>query len=190
MEEPRLRPLVLGGDHSISYPVVRAVTEHLGGPVDILHLDAHLGGPVDILHLDAHPDIYHSFEGNKYSHASSFARIMEGGHARRLLQVGIRSITKEGQEQGKIFGVEQYEMHSFSKYLKFLENLKLGEGVKGVYISIDVDFLDLDFAPRVSHLDPGGLSFHDVMKIVQICKETLLKLMLWNLTHNVIQLME
>lgn len=69
-----LRPLVLGGDHSISYPVVRAVSEKLGGPVDVLH-------------LDAHPDIYHAFEGNKYSHASSFARIMEGGYVRRLLQV-------------------------------------------------------------------------------------------------------
>lgn len=69
-----MRPLVLGGDHSISFPVVRAVSEKLGGPLDILH-------------LDAHPDIYHAFEGNKYSHASSFARIMEGGYARRLLQV-------------------------------------------------------------------------------------------------------
>ena len=69
MEQNPLLPLVLGGDHSISYPVVWNFTKHLGGPVDILH-------------LDAHPDIYHSFEGNKYSHASSFARIMEGGHAR------------------------------------------------------------------------------------------------------------
>ncbi|KAK3033749.1 hypothetical protein RJ639_034191 [Escallonia herrerae] len=79
MEEDPLRPLVLGGDHSISFPVVRAVSEKLGGPVDILH-------------LDAHPDIYHAFEGNKYSHASSFARIMEGGYARRLLQVMLFSI--------------------------------------------------------------------------------------------------
>eukprot|EP00252_Welwitschia_mirabilis_P007533 TRINITY_DN1897_c0_g1_i1.p1 TRINITY_DN1897_c0_g1~~TRINITY_DN1897_c0_g1_i1.p1 ORF type:complete len:339 (-),score=70.69 TRINITY_DN1897_c0_g1_i1:210-1226(-) len=154
LEEPPLLPLVLGGDHSISYPVVRAVTEHLGGPVDILH-------------LDAHPDIYHAFEGNKYSHASSFARIMEGGHARRLLQVGIRSITKEGRDQGRRFGVEQYEMHRFSKDRDFLENLELGEGVKGVYISIDVDCLDPAFAPGVSHIEPGGLSFRDVMNIVQ-----------------------
>lgn len=71
-----MRPLILGGDHSISFPVVRAVSEKLGGPVDILH-------------LDAHPDIYHAFEGNIYSHASSFARIMEGGYARRLLQVSL-----------------------------------------------------------------------------------------------------
>ncbi|XVE60689.1 hypothetical protein DITRI_Ditri05aG0148400 [Diplodiscus trichospermus] len=153
MEEDPLRPLVLGGDHSISFPVVRAVSEKLGGPVDILH-------------LDAHPDIYDAFEGNKYSHASSFARIMEGGYARRLLQVGIRSITTEGREQGKRFGVEQYEMRTFSRDRHFLENLKLGEGVKGVYISVDVDCLDPAFAPGVSHIEPGGLSFRDALDIL------------------------
>ncbi|KAF7005876.1 hypothetical protein CFC21_020975 [Triticum aestivum] len=154
MDEDPLRPLVLGGDHSISYPVVRAVSEKLGGPVDILH-------------LDAHPDIYDCFEGNTYSHASSFARIMEGGYARRLLQVGLRSITKEGREQGKRFGVEQYEMRTFSRDREKLENLKLGEGVKGVYVSVDVDCLDPAFAPGVSHIEPGGLSFRDVLNILQ-----------------------
>ncbi|KAL3516983.1 hypothetical protein ACH5RR_023885 [Cinchona calisaya] len=154
MEEEPLRPLALGGDHSISFPVVRAVSEKLGGPVDILH-------------LDAHPDIYHAFEGNIYSHASPFARIMEGGYARRLLQVGIRSINKEGREQGKRFGVEQFEMRNFSRDRHFLENLKLGEGVKGVYISVDVDSLDPAFAPGVSHIEPGGLSFRDVLNIIQ-----------------------
>ncbi|XP_062091615.1 arginase 1, mitochondrial [Humulus lupulus] len=157
MEESPLRPLVLGGDHSISFPVVRAVSEKLGGPVDILH-------------FDAHPDIYHAFEGNKYSHASSFARIMEGGYARRLLQVGIRSITSEGREQGKKFGVEQYEMRTFSRDRPFLENLKLGEGVKGVYVSIDVDSLDPAFAPGVSHIEPGGLSFRDILNILHNLK--------------------
>uniref|UniRef100_A0A7C8ZZB7 arginase n=1 Tax=Opuntia streptacantha TaxID=393608 RepID=A0A7C8ZZB7_OPUST len=154
MEHEPLCPIVLGGDHSISYPVVRAISSKLGGPVDILH-------------LDAHPDIYDAFEGNRYSHASSFARIMEGGYARRLLQVGIRSINEEGREQGKRFGVEQYEMRNFSKDRQFLENLKLGEGVKGVYISVDVDSLDPGFAPGVSHHEPGGLSFREAMNILQ-----------------------
>ncbi|KAJ7007486.1 arginase 1 [Populus alba x Populus x berolinensis] len=107
-----------------------------------------------------------ALKGNKYSHASSFARIMEGGYARRLLQVGIRSITKEGREQGKRFGVEQYEMRTFSRDRQRLENLKLGEGVKGVYISIDVDCLDPAFAPGVSHIEPGGLSFRNVLDIL------------------------
>ncbi|GAU25656.1 hypothetical protein TSUD_265830 [Trifolium subterraneum] len=117
MDEDPLRPLVLGGDHSISFPVVRAVSEKLGGQVDILH-------------FDAHPDLYNNFEGNYYSHASPFARIMEGGYARRLVQ-------------------------------------KLGEGVKGVYVSIDVDSLDPSIAPGVSHQEPGGLSFRDILNILQ-----------------------
>lgn len=154
MEEDPLRPLVLGGDHSITYPIVRAISEKLGGPIDLLH-------------FDAHPDLYHEFEGNFYSHASSFARIMEGGYARRLLQVGIRSINYEGREQAKKFGVEQYEMRTYSKDRPFLENLKLGEGVKGVYISIDVDCLDPGYAPGVSHHESGGLSFRDVMNVLQ-----------------------
>lgn len=157
MEEEPLAPLVLGGDHSISYPVVRAVSEKLGGPLDILH-------------LDAHPDIYDAFEGNKYSHASSFARIMEGGYVRRLLQVGIRSINSEGREQGKRFGVEQYEMRTFSRDRPFLESLKLGEGVKGVYVSVDLDALDPAFAPGVSHIEPGGLSFRDALNIIHNLK--------------------
>ncbi|XP_058764281.1 arginase 1, mitochondrial isoform X1 [Vicia villosa] len=153
MEEAPLRPLVLGGDHSISFPVIRAVSEKLGGPVDVLH-------------IDAHPDNYDAYEGNIYSHASSFARVMEGDYVRRLLQVGIRSISAEGRAQAKKFGVEQYEMRTFSRDRPFLENLKLGEGVKGVYISIDVDCLDPAFAPGVSHIEPGGLSFRDVLNIL------------------------
>ncbi|KAL5058068.1 hypothetical protein RYX36_029672 [Vicia faba] len=139
MEEAPLRPLVLGGDHSISFPVIRAVSEKLGGPVDVLH-------------IDAHPDNYDAFEGNIYSHASSFARVMEGDYVRRLLQ--LKDVHK------------QNEMRTFSRDRPFLENLKLGEGVKGVYISIDVDCLDPAFAPGVSHIEPGGLSFRDVLNIL------------------------
>eukprot|EP00850_Spirogloea_muscicola_P021649 SM000257S08633 [mRNA] locus=s257:65975:68022:+ [translate_table: standard] len=160
MAEAPLRPLVLGGDHSIAFPSVRAVTEHLGGPVDILH-------------FDAHPDIYDKFEDNPFSHASPFARIMEGGHARRLLQVGIRSINKEGRDQGRRFGVEQYEMRTFQEDRADLQHLELGKGVKGVYVSIDVDCLDPAFAPGVSHIEPGGLSFRDVLNILQRLKGTI-----------------
>ncbi|GFY92627.1 arginase [Actinidia rufa] len=83
-----LRPLVLGGDHSISYPVIRAVSEKLGGPLDILH-------------LDAHPDIYHAFEGNKYSHASSFARIMEGGYGEAFARRPAQTNRSEGPGRGR-----------------------------------------------------------------------------------------
>ncbi|KAI3449111.1 hypothetical protein Pfo_005776 [Paulownia fortunei] len=158
MEENPLRPLVLGGDHSITYPVVRAVSEKLGGPVDILH-------------IDAHPDIYEAFQNNIYSHASPFARIMEGGYGNKLLQVGIRSINEEGREQGKRFGAKQFEMTTYAHDREYLENLTLGgDGAKGVYISVDCDGLDPAFAPGVSHREPGGLSFRDVLNIIQNLK--------------------
>ncbi|KAL5099264.1 hypothetical protein RYX36_003591 [Vicia faba] len=154
MEEAPLRPLVLGGDHSISFPVIRAVSEKLGGPVDVLH-------------IDAHPDNYDAFEGNIYSHASSFARVMEGDYVRRLLQVGIRSITAEGRAQAKVKYHKETSIDSTISYLGFkIKDKKLGEGVKGVYISIDVDCLDPAFAPGVSHIEPGGLSFRDVLNIL------------------------
>lgn len=153
MDEDPLRPLVLGGDHSVSFPVVRAISEKLGGPVDILH-------------FDAHPDLYECFEGNYYSHASPFTRIMEKGYARRLVQVGLRSITKEERDQAEKFGVKQYEMRTFAKDRPELENLKLGAGVKGVYISIDVNCLDPIYAPGVSHYEAGGLASRDIMNIL------------------------
>ncbi|XP_050899664.1 arginase 2, chloroplastic/mitochondrial isoform X1 [Lathyrus oleraceus] len=159
MDHAPLRPLIVGGDHSITFPVVRAISEKLGGPVDILH-------------FDAHPDIYENFDNNYYSHASPFARIMEGKYAKRLVQVGIRSINDAGRQQIEKYGVETHEMRNFAKDRDYLENLTLGtgEGVKGVYVSIDVDSLDPGFAPGVSHIESGGLSFRDILNILQNLK--------------------
>ena len=86
------RPLVLGGDHSISYPVVRAVRR------------AH--PRLALLHFDAHPDLYDEFEGDRHSHACPFARIMEDGAADRLVQVGIRTMNAHQRAQADRFGVE------------------------------------------------------------------------------------
>lgn len=62
-------PISLGGDHAVTYPILRAI-----------HAER---GPIDILHFDAHPDLYDNYQGNVRSHASPFARIMEQGLARR-----------------------------------------------------------------------------------------------------------
>ncbi|KAK7349649.1 hypothetical protein VNO77_07173 [Canavalia gladiata] len=152
MDVDPLRPLVLGGDHSITFPVVRAVHEKLGGPVDILHFGSHPG-------LDA-------FKDTIYGHASTFARIKAKGYARKLVQVGIRS-RSEGHDQGKKLVVEQHEMRTFSGDRRNLEKLKLGDGVKGVYISINVDCLDPAIAPGVTHRESGGLSLRNVLNIIQ-----------------------
>ena len=135
-------PLVLGGDHSISFPAVEAVSE--------------ARGPVNILHFDAHPDLYDDFGGNPHSHASPFARIMEGGLAKRLVQVGIRATNRHLREQAERFGVETVEMRHFAP-----ERVPVPDGP--LYISIDLDGFDPAFAPGVSHIEPGGLSVRDVL---------------------------
>ncbi|MCM3902691.1 MAG: arginase family protein, partial [Pyrinomonadaceae bacterium] len=91
-----LAPICLGGDHSISYPIIRAVSKKYP--------------ELSILHFDAHPDLYDELLGNRHSHASPFARIMEEGLATRLVQVGIRTINGHQREQAERFGVEVIEM--------------------------------------------------------------------------------
>lgn len=140
-------PLVLGGDHAITYPVMRAIN--------------HAHGAVNILHFDAHPDVYDDFEGNPYSHASPFARIMEDRLANRVVQVGIRTLNTHLSQQVERFGIEVHEM-------KDLDIASIGGDFEGsVFVSIDMDVLDPAFAPGVSHHEPGGLSVRDVLTIIQ-----------------------
>lgn len=141
-----LRPLSLGGDHSITYPIIRAIAR------------AHPA--LSILHFDAHPDLYHDFRGNPHSHASPFARIMEEKLAQRLVQVGIRTMNGHQKEQAARFGVEVFEM----KEIK--DGLSLTFATP-VYISLDIDALDPAFAPGVSHREPGGLTTRQVIEMVQ-----------------------
>jgi agmatinase len=144
--EQEVRPLLLGGDHSVTFPIVRA----LAGKFPRLNL----------LHLDAHPDLYDNFEDNPLSHASPFARIMESGLASRLVQVGIRTRTPHQRHQAKRFGVETIEMRDWAA-----RPLLSFDGP--VYLSLDLDVFDPAFAPGVSHHEPGGLSTRQVLDFLQ-----------------------
>jgi arginase len=135
-------PVSLGGDHSITYPIVKAFAKRYSA--------------LTIVHFDAHPDLYDEFEGNRLSHACPFARIMEEGLAKRLVQLGIRTMSGHQREQAKRFGVEVAEMHALPAY----EKLK---AVGPVYISFDMDVLDPAFAPGVSHREPGGMSVREAI---------------------------
>ncbi|HVO03798.1 MAG TPA: agmatinase family protein [Candidatus Cybelea sp.] len=128
--------IVLGGDHAITHPVMRAVRRR--------------HARLTILHFDAHPDIYDAYQGNPRSHASPFARIMEERLTDRLIQVGLRALNEHHRAQFKRFGVETIEMGRCNGPL----DLKL---TTPVYISLDLDGLDPAHAPGVSHREPGGL---------------------------------
>ena len=140
--DQRKRSVLLGGDHSITHPIVKAV--------------ARQHGDLTIFHFDAHPDLYDEFEGNQLSHACPFARIMEAGLAKRLVQVGIRTINRHQREQAQRFGVEVVEMRALPAY----EKLK---AAGPVYVTFDMDVLDPAFAPGVSHREPGGMSAREAI---------------------------
>lgn len=140
------RPLLLGGDHALTYPVLRAMGAHYTG--------------LTVIHFDAHPDLYDELDGNRFSHACPFARVMESGRVARLIQVGIRSTTRHQREQALRFGVEVYEMRH--------RPWRLPRAFTGpLYISLDLDVLDPAFAPGVSHFEPGGLTTRELLDILQ-----------------------
>jgi arginase len=145
----KIRVITLGGDHSITLPVIRAYSGEYP--------------KLNILHFDAHPDLYNELGGNRYSHACPFARIMEENLTQRLVQVGIRTMTDHQHEQACRFGVEVIEM----KNIRAAEKLSF-EGP--VYISLDMDCLDPAFAPGVSHHEPGGMTTRELLEIIHNLK--------------------
>ena len=139
------QPIALGGDHSITYPIMRAIAQ------------AHR--KVTILHIDAHGDLYDEFEGDRFSHACPFARIMEEDLCGRLVQVGIRTLTPHQRDQIARFNVDTIEMQHFAGGAR--------PSISGpVYLSIDLDGIDPAFAPGVSHREAGGLSVRDVLSMI------------------------
>jgi arginase len=140
------RLLALGGDHAVTYPLLRAQAARQPG--------------LTLVHLDAHPDLYDEFEGDRLSHACPFARILEEKLVRRLVQVGIRTMNAPQRTQAERFNVERIEMKDWRPGLVL-------EADGPVYVSVDLDVLDPAFAPGVSHPEPGGLSTRDVIGFLQ-----------------------
>ena len=145
--EHQTKVISLGGDHSITYPILRAYA----GSYKRL----------TILQFDAHPDTYDELNGNRFSHACPFARIMEEGLAERLVQFGIRTMTGHQREQAERFGIEVLEM----RHAEDWKDTLVFEG--DVYVSLDLDCLDPAFAPGVSHYEPGGMSTREILNIIQ-----------------------
>lgn len=139
-------PLIsLGGDHAITHPIMRAVRRR--------------HPKLTIVHFDAHCDIYDAYMGNRRSHASPFARIMEEGLADRLIQIGIRTLNDHHRDQARRFGVEIVEA------ARWRGDLRLDLDTP-VYVSLDMDGLDPAFAPGVAHREPGGLSTRQVIDFI------------------------
>jgi len=138
--------IALGGDHSVTWPVLRAVGPRFPG--------------LTLLHIDAHPDLNDVFEGDRFSHACPFARILDEALVTRLVQVGIRTLSAHQRAQADRFGVEVMDMRAWAEGAR--------PDVAGpIYLSLDLDGIDPAFAPGVSHQEPGGLTVREVLALIQ-----------------------
>lgn len=151
-------PLSMGGDHSVTLPILRSI--------------ARRHGPVGIVHFDAHPDTWDEYFGSKYFHGTPFRRAVEEGliDPRRMIQVGIR---------GPLYGPEDFAFHDEHgiEVLRIEPIKEQGtawtasrlERLRGapVYVSFDIDSVDPAFAPATGTPEVGGLTSYEALALVR-----------------------
>jgi agmatinase len=149
-------PIFLGGEHSITPPIVRVACE--------------VYGEISVLQFDAHADLRDSYTGTRYSHGSAMRRVLE--YTSNIVQVGIRSFSEEEvrdcPEQVRRFITPALLAKDYSFCLDQILH-KLSEQV---YITLDIDAFDPAFAPGTGTPEPGGLSWREVTDILRhVCNE-------------------
>ncbi|WP_330626402.1 agmatinase [Vallitalea guaymasensis] len=135
--------ITLGGEHLISYPIVKAFAEKYSN----LH----------VVHLDAHADLRSDYLEEKLSHATVMRRIHETLDKGYIFQYGIRSGTKEEFQ----FAGEYTKLQAFN--LNGIEKVKSMVGNAPVYLSIDLDVLDPSIFPGTGTPEPGGIDFNELI---------------------------
>ena len=151
-----LFPLVLGGEHSITPGCIKPFTKKFS---DLL-----------ILHFDAHADLRESYEGNRFSHASAIRRCLDFKNV-NVISFGIRNISsgevkflKKNSKRVKVFWAKDKKKWNLNLFKKIIKNKK-------IYITFDVDSLDLSLMPATGSPEPGGLFWDDVINLIKIASK-------------------
>ncbi|MEX0784207.1 MAG: agmatinase [Dehalococcoidia bacterium] len=159
---PECLPLVLGGDHSITYPSAGVVADHHDRKVGIVHFDAH---------ADAADDSW----GVSLSHGAPMRRLIEDGHVagRNFVQVGLRGywppphVIEWMAEHGmRSHFMSEIEDRGFDTVVTEAIEQAL-DGPELVYLSVDIDVLDPAFAPGTGTPEPGGLESRELLRAVR-----------------------
>jgi agmatinase len=142
-------PVMLGGEHSISFGAVQALKETYP--------------KLSVLQLDAHADLRDSYQNSPYSHASVARRISE---ICPLVQVGIRSVSKEDADFLSHSDVKSYSSDFVSENKDWCE--KICKNLKGdVFVTIDLDAFDPSIMPSTGTPEPGGLYWREVLRLLK-----------------------
>jgi agmatinase len=152
------RPIVVGGDHSITLPVLRAL--------------ARRHGPLAVVQFDAHIDTWDEYFGGKYFHGTPFRRAIEEGivDGARFIQVGIRgpmygeSDLDFHREHGiTMIDIDQVKDRGIAAVVEHIRRIATGPA----YVTFDIDAVDPAFAPGTGTPEVGGLNSHDAQRLVR-----------------------
>jgi N1-aminopropylagmatine ureohydrolase len=147
-------PVVLGGEHSITAPVVAAMASKYPG--------------LSVLQIDAHADLRESYMGTPHNHACAMRRVLEYA---RATQVGIRSLSPEEAAAAPTLPTEIFYDYNMRRHDDWIDRIveSLGEIV---YITIDCDGFDPAIMPAVGTPEPGGLTWYEVLALLRRVIET------------------
>ena len=157
------RPITIGGDHTIAWPILRAMHKRYG--------------PIGVVHVDAHADVNDTMGGEKIAHGTPFRRAVEEGllDGNRVVQIGLRGTGYHAddfdwcRQQGfRVVQAEECWHKSLAPLMK--EVVERVAGVSGdapVYLSFDIDGLDPSFAPGTGTPEIGGLTVQQGLEIIR-----------------------
>ena len=154
-------PLTLGGDHTLSYPILQAMKKK--------------HGPVALVHVDAHADINDDMFGEKIAHGTPFRRAVEDELliCDKVYQIGLRGTGYSSEDfdwsRDQGFTVVQAEECWHKSLVPLMEQVRKNIGDAPVYISFDIDSLDPAFAPGTGTVEIGGLTIWQGLEIIRGC---------------------
>ena len=154
--EKKKFPLVLGGEHSLTSGAIKPFIKKFG--------------KICLLHFDAHADLRNSYNGNKFSHASVIRRCLDNSNV-SVISFGIRNISsseipfmKKNKKRIKIYWAKDKAKWNLKEFKKIIKNKK-------VYLTFDVDGLDLSIMPATGTPEPGGLFWDETINIIKIASK-------------------
>ena len=141
--------IALGGEHSITGPVVAAVASKYSG--------------LSVLQIDAHADLRDTYMGTRYSHACAMRRVLEYA---RATQVGIRSLSAEEAQAAPMLPTEIFYDFNMREHADWIERV-VDSLSETVYVTIDVDGFDPAIMPATGTPEPGGLSWYEALALLR-----------------------
>lgn len=151
-------PITAGGDHSITYPIMRALAAN---------------APIGMVHIDAHTDTWGEFCGSKFTHGAPFRLAVEAGllDPKRTIQIGIRGgqNTLDGIDYSLSHGMRVVFIEEFasSGVDRIIDEARSVVGDRATYISFDVDGLDPVYAPGTGTPEVGGITTLEAQRLLR-----------------------